>query len=448
MSGKTYVFYLPPSDCNDNFFSYGGSYTTGSSIMVDWIDPNTLSITYTGQIGDQADITPSNGRDLALLIADEDSAIPIPVVSSDVPTDFNSDGTDDLLVRNTATGQTSSSLMASSGARESYSYVATIPASDWNIEGTGDYNGDGVTDILVRNTTNGQTYSWLMNGDGTRKSYRYITTLPESDWEIAGTDSRFNTDAYSDIVVRHKTLGHTYIWLMAADGSRAGYQYVTSITEAAWQIAGTDSDFNNDGISDIVVRNRSMGWTYVWLMNSNGTRGSYRFITVLPEAQWEIAGTDSDFNRDGTSDIVVRERSHGYTYVWIMNSDGTRASYRHITNLPESDWEIAGTDSDFNNDGTSDLVVRNKTGGALYTWLMNTDGTRAGYHNITSIPAGEWQIVQTKADFNKDGSSDLVVRSLQSGATYSWLMNTSGTRSATVLIATIPESSWAIEAAE
>ena len=36
--------------------------------------------------------------------------------------------------------------------------------TDWNIVGTGDFNGDGKRDILWQNNANGQRAVWLMNG--------------------------------------------------------------------------------------------------------------------------------------------------------------------------------------------------------------------------------------------------------------------------------------------
>jgi len=179
-------------------------------------------------------------------------------------------------------------------------------------------------------------------------------------------------------------------------------------------------------------------------MKNDGTREGYALLAVIPASDWQIAGTGSDFNKDGISDIVVRNKTYGWTYVWLMNSDGTRASYKYITNLPFSEWEIAGTDADFNHDGTSDLVVRKKSTGQTFTWLMNSDGSRASYNVITNIPSSAWEIVGTNYDFNQDGISDLMVRNTANGVTYSWLMNASGGRSSTVVIATISFGDWVI----
>jgi hypothetical protein len=39
-----------------------------------------------------------------------------------------------------------------------------VVTSDWDVAGTGDYNGDGQTDIVWENTTTGVRGLWLMNG--------------------------------------------------------------------------------------------------------------------------------------------------------------------------------------------------------------------------------------------------------------------------------------------
>ena len=38
------------------------------------------------------------------------------------------------------------------------------PTSDWSIAGVGDFDGNGTSDILWKNSTTGQVYIWFMNG--------------------------------------------------------------------------------------------------------------------------------------------------------------------------------------------------------------------------------------------------------------------------------------------
>jgi hypothetical protein len=51
--------------------------------------------------------------------------------------------------------------------------------------GTGDFSGDGKTDILWRNKSTGQDVVWLMNGT-TYITYVELPQVPDTNWEIVG----------------------------------------------------------------------------------------------------------------------------------------------------------------------------------------------------------------------------------------------------------------------
>jgi FG-GAP repeat len=57
----------------------------------------------------------------------------------------------------------------------------------WSIAGTGDFNGDGYSDILWRNT-NGDVVIWLMNGTTVLNpgGPSFVENVP-THWFIAGT---------------------------------------------------------------------------------------------------------------------------------------------------------------------------------------------------------------------------------------------------------------------
>jgi FG-GAP-like repeat len=74
--------------------------------------------------------------------------------------DFNNDGRSDIALKNTTTGQFYLLLMDAAG-----SYTGSnlgIIGTDWNIAKTGDYNADGTDDILWRNANTNQIYMWAM----------------------------------------------------------------------------------------------------------------------------------------------------------------------------------------------------------------------------------------------------------------------------------------------
>jgi hypothetical protein len=258
--------------------------------------------------------------------------------------DFNGDGFYDLLWQNT-NGDTSIWLM--SGTQVLATPDLGIVGNGWSIVGTGDFNGDGYGDILWRNTS-GDTGVWLMTGTPTQvqaASWTDFGVVPTS-WNIAGTGD-FNGDGYTDILWRN-TSGDTGVWLMTGTATQVQAASWTDfgVVPTSWNIAGT-GDFNGDGYTDIVWRNTS-GDTGIWLITGTATQvqaASWTDFGVVPTS-WNIAGT-GDFNSDGFSDILWRN-TNGDTSMWCMTSNGTQVQVLSVSDLgvvPPS-WVIQGAGTD------------------------------------------------------------------------------------------------------
>ena len=101
-SGQTYLLYLPPENCNDGGAGYSMSYSGGLTIESDFYDYNTIQIKVTGSSG-SVNISPRNGRDFTLIVAQNDSAIYPSTdekVNKKAYSDFNGDGISDIFWRN------------------------------------------------------------------------------------------------------------------------------------------------------------------------------------------------------------------------------------------------------------------------------------------------------------------------------------------------------------
>jgi hypothetical protein len=61
-------------------------------------------------------------------------------------------------------------------------------APGWTIAQTGDFNGDGKSDVLLYHSASGTIGSWLMNG-ATITSFVGIGALPPSAWMILTANS-------------------------------------------------------------------------------------------------------------------------------------------------------------------------------------------------------------------------------------------------------------------
>jgi parallel beta-helix repeat protein len=273
--------------------------------------------------------------------------------------DFNGDGVADILWRNTSTG--ANALWFMNGITIiSQNALATISSSSWNVAGVGDFDGDGKSDILWRNASTGQNSVWLMS-TATIISRNPIATIPPG-WTAVGVGD-FDGDGKSDILWRNMSTGENSIWLM--NGTTIISQNPLKTVPPAWTMAGV-ADFNRDGKSDILWRNASTGANSIWLMNGITKIGG-GVITAVPGSAWIVAGL-ADFNADGMADILWRNTSTGQNSIWLMNG-ATITSRNQFATIPPG-WTAAEI-ADFNGDGMADILWRNTSTGQNSIWLMN-----------------------------------------------------------------------------
>ena len=96
----------------------------------------------------------------------------------------------------------------------------------------GDFNGDGKSDILWQNTTNGAVAIWEMNGLKVIASA--VVGTPAAGWHVIGAGD-FNGDGYSDILWQNAN-GSVAIWEM--DGFKVIAGPVVGNPGTAWHAVG------------------------------------------------------------------------------------------------------------------------------------------------------------------------------------------------------------------
>ena len=233
--------------------------------------------------------------------------------------DFNGDGRDDILWRN-VDGQLSNWLAtASGGFTQNNANAAAVVPTAWSVVGTGDFNGDGRDDILWRNT-NGTVSDWLgqSNGGFIANDVNAARFVPTS-WSVVGTGD-FNGDGRDDILWRNSN-GQLSDWLGQANG---GFVLNDAIAltqvDTAWSVAGT-GDFNGDGRDDILWRNTN-GTISTWSGQANGGFVNNGAISgVFVPLAWSVVAV-GDYNGDGRDDILWRN-ADGTVTDWLANPNGS-----------------------------------------------------------------------------------------------------------------------------
>ena len=218
--------------------------------------------------------------------------------------------------------------------------------------------------------------------------------------------SDFDGDGMSDILWRNSN-GQVAIWSMS--GMAQSSSAVIATVGNEWKITAS-GDFDGDGKSDTLWRN-SNGQVAIWLMNGMAQKSGGVIATVSTD--WTVVGT-GDFDGDGQSDILWRN-NNGQVAIWLMNGMSQKSG--EVIATVGTDWKVAAT-GDFDGDGKSDILWRNSNG-QVAIWLMN--GVAQKSSAIIAAVSADWTISAT-GDFNGDGKSDILWRNINGEAAI-WLMN-------------------------
>jgi hypothetical protein len=184
--------------------------------------------------------------------------------------------------------------MGQSGFVNSGLIGSGVPIS-WSIIGQRDFNGDGYTDLLWRDSATGTVVIWFMN-DFQVTSTATLGAVP-SNWNVYGTG---NLDHGIDsggslpgnILWRDDNSGAVAIWFMSA--GKVSSTASLGVVPLSWKIVAS----NNRGY---IFWRDTTGNLSIWQMSGSQVVSSVGLGNV--PTNWAIAGL-GDFYGDGNTDIL------------------------------------------------------------------------------------------------------------------------------------------------
>lgn len=324
--------------------------------------------------------------------------------------DYNNDGNTDLYVSNGGAGVGASqlqNLFFRNDYPSGFFQIATgSMVTDQVKSGTcawGDYDNDGFIDLFVINTDISNDL-YKNNGNGT---FTKILTGPVvndigSSRRAAWAD--YDNDRFLDLVVANFG-GPNFVYHNNGDGT---FTKITSgpIVQGSNSSIGVGwGDYNNDCYQDLFISNLNNEDNRLFTNNGDGTFTEVTTGAIVNDAGHSQACQWGDFDNDGWMDLFVSNSwftnpTNTHNWLYMNNGNGTFTRVDTASTYTDSDWSIAATATDINNDGFLDLFVANRTGNnndLFFNRGNQNHWVRVGLNGIISNKAAIGARIKVKA---------------------------------------------------
>lgn len=297
-------------------------------------------------------------------LGDTTRDVNLTVLGGAVRNDFDGDGDSDLLLVHDD-GSIVSVLQENSVYQSHGLLLQVDPLQGWTVHATGDVNGDLKADIVLYNTTTGEIRTVWVDGTSVLNNLPTFTLDPGLGLELRGVGD-FDGDGLAEMIVYHPTQGWTGIVFLSG-GEYSSLIWAITIDEPNDWTLKEVADLTGDSKSDLVTYNTVTGEVRAVEMDGTTPVTEVTLFTLPPATGFTVEDT-GDFNGDSKTDILAIQASSGALIPLLMDGLVYQSSFVPGNMPPGFGLVNAGL---YGKDSKSDFLVFNDSNGEVDTFYQD-----------------------------------------------------------------------------
>ncbi|MDZ4121145.1 MAG: FG-GAP-like repeat-containing protein, partial [Candidatus Cloacimonadaceae bacterium] len=242
---------------------------------------------------------------------------------------------------------------------------AGIIGLDYSCLEWGDYNNDGLLDLVICGISGGINYTRIYRNDGNDTFTNIHADIVQVSYSVVSWGD-YDNDGDLDLLIAGNGKSKVY----RNDGNDVFVDIEAEI-EPIWYNGSCWIDYDGDGFLDILIEGQTGNTQQTLLYRNTGNR-TFENTPIRLEGLHSGSVKPGDFNADGKSDICLTGRWDQNRRTTIYRNESWGIFTDIHAGLPglSSSYSSWG---DFNNDGRLDLVIAGYTGYDYHAAVYRND---------------------------------------------------------------------------